>query len=98
MSSNGRLARLADVLVGYSARVGAGDLVMIEASELAEPLVLAREHDAAPIHHDQRVFHEPASAEPRKGCPDGEGAHGAPAAWASRMADSRASTPFLAPV
>ena len=59
---------------------------------------LGREHDAAPIHHDQRVFHEPASAEPRKGCPDGEGAHGAPAAWASRMADSRASTPFLAPV
>src|SRR6185312_6511341 len=40
MSSERRLGRLADVLVGYSTRVGPGDLVMIEGSELASPLVL----------------------------------------------------------
>src|SRR5437868_3743287 len=41
MSSNGRLGRLADVLVGYSTRVRPGDLVVIEASDVAAPLVLA---------------------------------------------------------
>jgi aminopeptidase len=41
MSSNGRLGRLADVLVGYSTRIGPGDLVAIEASDVAAPLVLA---------------------------------------------------------
>ena len=37
--SDGRLARLADVLVAYSTRVGPGDLVLIEAPAGAAPLV-----------------------------------------------------------
>jgi aminopeptidase len=41
MSRNGRLGRLADVLVGYSTRVGPDDLVAIEATDAAAPLVLA---------------------------------------------------------
>src|SRR2546423_7342093 len=40
MSSDGRLGRLADVLVGYSTRVGPGDLVAVDASDLATPLVV----------------------------------------------------------
>ena len=39
--SEGRLARLADVLVAYSTRVIPGDLVLIEAPPLASPLVRA---------------------------------------------------------
>ena len=37
--SDARLARLADVLVGYSAGVRAGDLVLLEAPVVVEPLV-----------------------------------------------------------
>ena len=37
--SDSRLARLADVLVGYSTAVREGDLVLIEAPELAAPLL-----------------------------------------------------------
>jgi aminopeptidase len=37
--SNERIARLADVLVGYSAGVRAGELVLLEASSTVEPLV-----------------------------------------------------------